>query len=103
MLAFAGLVVWYIFNIQMVDGARWRALSDSLTLKYRVIKAVRGNIYADDGTILATSVPRYEIRMDLTVLPDDTFNFYIPKLSFLYSEKFFMEIKLHHISHMPPK
>lgn len=88
MLAFAGLVVWYIFNIQMVDGARWRALSDSLTLKYRVIKAVRGNIYADDGTILATSVPRYEIRMDLTVLPDDTFNFYIPKLSFLYSEKF---------------
>lgn len=72
----------------MVDGAKWRALSDSLTLKYKVIQAVRGNIYSDDGTLLATSVPRYEIRMDLTVLPADTFRAYIPQLSAKFAEKF---------------
>lgn len=87
-IAFSILVIWYIFNIQMVDGAKWRALSDSLTLKYKVIHAVRGNIYSDDGTLLATSVPIYELRMDLTVLPDDTFRAYIPQLSAKFSEKF---------------
>jgi cell division protein FtsI (penicillin-binding protein 3) len=87
-IAFSALVVWYIFNIQMVDGAKWRALSDSLTLKYKVIQAVRGNIYSHDGTLLATSVPRYEIRMDLTVLPQDTFRAYIPLLSAKFAEKF---------------
>lgn len=85
-IAFSILVIWYIFNIQMVDGAKWRALSDSLTLKYKVIHAVRGNIYSDDGTLLATSVPIYELRMDLTVLPDDTFRAYIPQLSAKFSE-----------------
>ena len=87
-VAFAALVIWYIFTIQMVDGVKWRALSDSLTLKYKVIQAVRGNIYSDDGTLMATSVPRYEIRMDITVLPDDTFRTYIPQLALKFAEKF---------------
>jgi cell division protein FtsI (penicillin-binding protein 3) len=85
---FSALVIWYIFNIQMVDGAKWRALSDTQTLKYKIIQAVRGNIYSDDGTLLATSVPRYEMRMDLTILPLDTFNKYIPQLAALLSNKF---------------
>lgn len=82
----------------MVDGAKWRALSDSLTLKYNVIQAVRGNIYSDDGTLLATSVPRYEIRMDLTVIPADTFNLYIPQLARLFALKFKDKTSLEYIS-----
>ncbi len=87
-VVFAFLVLYYIFNIQIAEGTKWRSLSDSLTLKYKVIHAVRGNIYSDDGTLLATSVPRYEIRMDLTVLKEDTFNKYMPILASLYSKKF---------------
>lgn len=87
-MLFSALVVWYIFNIQVVEGKRWRALSDSMSLKYKLIRAVRGNIYADDGTLLATSVPRYEVRMDLTVLPQDTFNKYIPGISERLAKKF---------------
>ncbi len=87
-VAFSALVIWYIFNIQMVDGAKWRALSDSLTLKYKVIQAVRGNIYSDDATLLATSVPRYELRMDLTVLHQDTLQMYLSPLSQKFAEKF---------------
>ena len=87
-VVFSGLVIWNIFNIQVVNGEKWRSLSDSLTLKYKVIQAVRGNIYADDGTLLATSVPRYELRMDMTVLAEDTFRKYIPQLATLFAEKF---------------
>jgi len=87
-VVFSGLVIWNIFNIQVVNGEKWRSLSDSLTLKYKVIQAVRGNIYGDDGTLLATSVPRYELRMDMTVLVDDTFRKYIPQLATLFSQKF---------------
>ncbi len=87
-VAFSALIIWYIFNIQIVDGAKWRALSDSLTLKYKVIQAVRGNIYSDDATLLATSVPRYEIRMDLTVLPEDSLRTYMPLLCQKFAEKF---------------
>jgi len=87
-VVFAGLVIWYIINIQIVDGAKWRSLSDSQTIKYNVIKAVRGNIYASDGTLLATSVPRYDIYLDFTIIPDDTFRAYIPQLARKFSEKF---------------
>ncbi|MFM2425538.1 MAG: hypothetical protein RL747_1082, partial [Bacteroidota bacterium] len=29
------------------------------------IEALRGNIYADDGSLLATSVPKYDVIFDL--------------------------------------
>jgi cell division protein FtsI (penicillin-binding protein 3) len=87
-VAFSILVIYYIVNIQLVDGAKWIALSDSLTLKYKEIQAVRGNIYSDNGTLLATSVPIYELRMDLTVIPEDTFRYYFPLLSSKFSQKF---------------
>jgi cell division protein FtsI (penicillin-binding protein 3) len=87
-VAFAGLIVWYIINIQVVNGSKWRALSDSLTLKYKVIQAVRGNIYTYDGILLATSVPRYELRLDMTVLADDSFRKYMPLLAQNMASKF---------------
>ena len=79
-LVFAGLVVWYIFNIQFVEGKRWRALSDSLTMKYKVIQAARGNIYSEDRILLATSVPRYELRMDVSILNPDTFDILVDEV-----------------------
>jgi len=54
-------------RVQTVKGSYYRALADSLTTSYRAIDAIRGNIYAADGSLLATSVPIYDIRMDLKV------------------------------------
>ena len=42
-----------------------RAMADSLSTKYVNVEAVRGNIYSVDGSLLATSVPEYELRMDM--------------------------------------
>lgn len=52
-------------DVQFVQGKKWRAMADSLSTKYMDIEAARGNIYSVDGSLLATSIPEYELRMDL--------------------------------------
>jgi cell division protein FtsI (penicillin-binding protein 3) len=52
-------------DVQFVEGHKWRAMADSLSTKYINIEAARGNIYSNDGSLLATSIPEYELRMDL--------------------------------------
>jgi len=53
-----------VLQIQVIEGDEWRKKSENLTIDYRTIDAVRGNIYAIDGSLLATSVPKYEVRFD---------------------------------------
>jgi cell division protein FtsI (penicillin-binding protein 3) len=52
-------------KISVAEGERWRAKGDSLYVKYISVEADRGNILAADGSLLATSLPYFEIRMDL--------------------------------------
>ncbi|MFN5424262.1 MAG: peptidoglycan glycosyltransferase, partial [Bacteroidota bacterium] len=47
--------------IQQVQGAYWRSLSDSLHQRIDEIEAERGTIYTEDGQMLSTSVPRFDI------------------------------------------
>ena len=54
-----------LFYVQMVEGDKWRAMADSLSTRFVNIEAARGNIYSVDGSLLATSVPEYELRMDM--------------------------------------
>ena len=63
MLAFA--VFFKLCNLQFVQGKKWKAMADSLSTKYVNIDAARGNIFAVDGSLLATSVPEYELHMDM--------------------------------------
>ena len=64
-LLFACAVVAKLVHVQVVQGSHYRAMAKSLSTKYIEVEASRGNIYANDGSLLATSVPQYEIRMDL--------------------------------------
>lgn len=50
--------------IQFKEGETWRAKADSLTVKLERIPANRGNIYSSDGSLLATSIPKYTIYFD---------------------------------------
>lgn len=50
--------------IQLVEGDEWREKAKKLSIKYEDIEAVRGNIMAADGSLLAASVPIFELRMD---------------------------------------
>lgn len=53
--------------IQQVQGSHWRSMSDSLHLKLDEIEAERGTIYSEDGQMLSTSIPQFDIYMDFRV------------------------------------
>ena len=83
MVIFAIIIFWKIFQIQYVEGDRWRAMADSLTTRYIAIDADRGNIYSSDNRLLATSLPTFEIRFDSKTkgLEEEYFNVTVGKLA----------------------
>src|SRR5690554_5913835 len=73
MFIFALAISVKLVNIQVVDGEKYRELAKKSTVKNFVIPASRGNIYADDGSLLATSVPKYDIRFDAVTVSSEDF------------------------------
>lgn len=66
MLALLAVAVLFkIIKIQTVEGAKWRGMADSLTTRFVEVEPNRGNIYAADGSLLATSLYIYDLHMDL--------------------------------------
>ncbi len=63
-IALGILVLGRAFYIQRVEGSFWKGMGDSLHLKYQPINAERGSIYSEDGNILSTSVPVFDIYID---------------------------------------
>jgi cell division protein FtsI (penicillin-binding protein 3) len=57
-------VLGRVFYIQQVQGNYWRGLSDSLHQKYVDLSAERGTIYSEDGNMLSTSIPYFNIYVD---------------------------------------
>jgi cell division protein FtsI (penicillin-binding protein 3) len=53
--------------IQQVQGTHWRSMSDSLHQKLDEIEAERGTIYSEDGEMLSTSIPQFDIYIDFRV------------------------------------
>lgn len=81
MFLFAILIIVKLVNIQFVDGDKYRDLAKKNTIKNSVIPSTRGNIYADEGGLLATSVPKYDIRFDAVTVSPSNFKEQIPALS----------------------
>ena len=83
-------IVGQIVRIQFSEGAYWRSKVDSLTTDIRSIEASRGNIFSEDGSLLATSVPIYEVRMDTKAegLTDKVFNNQVDSLALCLSNLF---------------
>lgn len=50
--------------IQQAEGAYWRGMSDSLHERIVSLEAERGTIYSEDGSMLSTSIPQYDIYID---------------------------------------
>ncbi|MEZ5059108.1 MAG: penicillin-binding protein [Saprospiraceae bacterium] len=70
-------------NISVVEGNKWRSMGDSLYVDMRPVEAQRGNILAADGSFLVTSLPLYELRVDLksTGMSDADFNSNVDSLA----------------------
>lgn len=90
-LLFALAVVIQLCRVQFVQGHKWRAMADSLSTRYVNVEASRGNILALDGSLLATSVPEYELHMDMFaagISTDKQFNLKIDSLAMKLSKYF---------------
>lgn len=65
MLAVFFCIIYFIAKIKYVEGDVWREIGRKQTVKQdRTVRPNRGNIYADDGRLLAISVPLYSIHID---------------------------------------
>ncbi|QHI38399.1 Stage V sporulation protein D [Kordia antarctica] len=64
MFLFAIAVVVQLVNIQFIEGEKYKEMAQEQTFRNAVIAPSRGNVYADDGSLLATSVPKYDIFFD---------------------------------------
>lgn len=85
------LIFVCIIRIMFVEGDEWRALGVRETIKKdRVIQPNRGNIYATDGRLLATSEPLYGVYIDFMSegIRKDTLMKYAGDLSVALSKKF---------------
>ena len=58
------VVVGKALYIQQAEGEYWTNMGDSLHLKYLPIDAERGTIYSEDGNMLSTSVPVFDVFVD---------------------------------------
>jgi len=87
---FGFAIVARIWHLQFVEGDQWRAKADSLTTKLIDIEPARGNIYSADMSLLATSVPIYDLRVDMLAerVTRDIFNDNIDSLSICLSKLF---------------
>ncbi len=69
-LCFLGIIVLGIVilgravYIQKIQGDYWKSISNKQHLKYIDIDAERGSIYSEDGNMLSTSIPVFDIYVD---------------------------------------
>jgi len=102
MIVVAFLIVGRLFVLQYIEGEQWVEASEQKVMKLVEVEAVRGNIYDINGNLLATSVPKYEVRWDPSVpsLHDTIFNKHVNALSdslarvFPYKSRFEWKSKL---------
>ena len=64
---FAFVLIFKLLYIQIHEGDYYKSISKNNTIKNFILEPSRGNIYADDNSLLATTTPRYEIRWDSKV------------------------------------
>ncbi len=65
MCVFALGILYRICIIQFAQGDVWRSKAEAFTTKLDSVEAVRGNIFDANGALLATSLPYYEIAVDI--------------------------------------
>ena len=70
-----------LVQTQVSDGAKYRKLALERTEKIVTIEPNRGSLYSDDGSLLATSVSRYEIRFDAVTVASKDFELHLIALS----------------------
>ena len=81
MTLFLLAIILRVVNLQYVQGDVYRDLATELTVRQDTIYANKGNVYAADGNLLATSMSKFNIFMDLVTVKNTIFEENIVSLS----------------------
>lgn len=65
LLIFGVVVIFKMISVQQIKNDKWEQIAKNLKENTILVEPNRGNICADDGSVLATSVPGYFVRIDL--------------------------------------
>ena len=71
---FAFVLIGKLIYIQFYIGEEGVNVGSGTIIKNVILEPSRGNIYSADGSILATSIPRYELHWDAIVPSETVFN-----------------------------
>jgi cell division protein FtsI (penicillin-binding protein 3) len=87
---FGVAIISKIFIIQFSEGEELRAQAERFSTRFFDIEAVRGNIYDANGSLLATSLPYFEVGMDVNTeaISDELFKDNVDSLSVCLSTLF---------------
>jgi cell division protein FtsI (penicillin-binding protein 3) len=90
MLLFGLAIVVRIAWIQIKFGDELREKAQQQEIKVFDVEALRGNVLADDGSLLATSVPVFEVRMDVAspLIDQPLFDSKVDSLALMLSRLF---------------
>tara|TARA_B100000809_G_scaffold200926_1_gene201364 strand:- start:18354 stop:20372 length:2019 start_codon:yes stop_codon:yes gene_type:complete len=88
MTLFLFVIFVKIARIQYLEGAKYRNLSAERTIRKDTIFYNRGNVVSARGSLLATSMSKYDLRMDVVTVKDAVFEKNIHALSESMSEMF---------------
>ena len=67
--------------LQVKDGERLQAMSDSLHIHNKQLPAERGNIYTEKGALLCSALPKFDVHVDFSVIKKDLFNDSVDRLA----------------------
>ncbi|HLF35789.1 MAG TPA: penicillin-binding protein [Cyclobacteriaceae bacterium] len=82
---FGAAIIGRIVYLQFFEGEKWQQQAEEIGLQYQKVRATRGNIYSDNGSLLITSLPFYRVAFDPTRPADNLFRREIDSLSLLLS------------------
>jgi len=82
-LLFGAAILAKAIYIQSSEGKELLEKARKQEMRFFPVDAIRGNICSDDGTLLATSVPIFDVRMDVSsnLISDDFFKKHVDSLS----------------------
>lgn len=61
------VVLGKAFYVQQFQGSTWKHIYDSLNVRNQEVLAERGTIYSEDGKMLSTSIPEFDVFIDFRV------------------------------------
>jgi len=93
-IAFTGIcllglaIVGKALYVQVYEGAELRKMAKQWHTRHVQLPAERGNIYTEQGQLLCSTIPQFDVHLDFSVINADTFKRYVDTISLCMAEMF---------------